>query len=155
MAKYKLIEVIKTIENENTNESQSLYDFDDKEQGITKLYNDFGVAIKQNNVLSAYCILIDNTTGKTECNLHYPFTALVVAADEWFIPPIRDRVYTHNDYADDNISAYDNERLATGNFYTKIASARNNPKCNFAIVIKINGIGDYGEESIYKFERNT
>lgn len=53
------------------------------------------------------------------------------------------------------LTGIDNERLAIGNFYTKITSTRNNPKCNFAIVIKLNGIGDYGEESIYRFVRDN
>ena len=58
MAKYKLIEVIKTSEKE----TQSIYDFDTIEDATARMHNDFGVALKQEGTLATYCVIVDNDT---------------------------------------------------------------------------------------------
>lgn len=132
MSLFKLIEVRKTSEKE----TQSIYDKASLDEAIIDMHNDFGVAVKQEDTLGAYCVIIDNTTGAQAKVLHWG-------------EGIKDRVYTHNDYANDNISAYDSEQLAIGNFHTKVASQRSHADCKHAITVRLGSTGNYADYDVY------
>jgi hypothetical protein len=82
--------------------------------------------------------LINQETGEKVENLHW----MVLPGPDTGDVMIRQRVYTHNNYSEDNIAAYDTERLAIGNYHTKLASQRNNAECYRAITIRLNMYGD-------------
>ena len=130
---YKLVEIKKTSEKE----TQSIYDKADVNEAINTMHNDFGVMVKADDTIGAYCIVIDNTTGAQ------------IKVLQWGVG-VKNRVYTHNDYADDNISAYDSEKLAIGNYHTKLAGQRNHEGCKFAITIRINGIGNFVDFDVWE-----
>ena len=129
---YKLIEVFKTTEKE----TQSLYDKEDLFEAVNKLHNDFGVQEKLDANIGGVCVLINNETGEKVESLA-------------FGEEVKNRVYTHNNFADDNIAAYDTERLAEGNYHTKLASQRGNAECTFALTIQIDGVGNYMNCNVY------
>lgn len=135
MSAYKLIEIQRTEEKE----TQSIYDKEVLSDAINTMHNDFGVMVKDESVIGAYCVIIDNTTGVEAGRLHWGTI-------------IRDRVYTHNDYADDNITAYDSEKLAIGNYHTKLASQRNKTECNFAITARLDGVGEFADYDVWHRE---
>lgn len=141
MSKFKVIEVIKKAEKE----TQSLYDSDDRIEAIAKAKNDYGVSVKDETTLSVYTLVIDNENGSKVDGYYWG------ATDS---EPIRARVYTHNDYEDDNIASYDSERLAIGNFATKSAKSMNNKSCNFALTIRLDGIGNIVEFDLFERETN-
>lgn len=149
MSSYKLIEINKKTSGQ---EVQSIYDHTDFTTLIATMNNDFGVQVKNDEVVSVYCLAIDNETGaKIDC-CYYEAPVNVVPAEEGEEPvvietTIRSRVYTHNDYASDNIAAYDTERLALGNYHTKLASAMNKAECHKAITILIDSKGNFVEFS--------
>lgn len=145
MAKYKLIEVFKDASGKET---QSIYDHTDKNVLMATMNNDFGARVKTDDVVSTYCIAIDNESGMKIDSCYWAMP--VVNQDDTIIEvntSIRPRVYTHNDYTSDNIAAYESEKLAIGNFHTKKAAAMNKADCNHAITILIDGKGDYLEFS--------
>ena len=135
MSAYKLIEITKTSEKE----SQSIYDKETLEDAVNTMHNDFGVAVKQDATIGAYCVVIDNETG------------LKADGVQWG-DFVKDRVYTHNDKQDDNISAYDTEKLAIGNYHTKLASQRNNQQITHAITIRLGGGGSFEDVDVYNKE---
>ena len=132
MSDFKLIEVSKTAEKE----SQSIYDKNTLEEAVNTMHNDFGVAVKQESTIGAYAVVIDNNTG--------------AKADraQWG-EPVKDRVYTHNDATEDNISPYDSEQLAIGNYHTKLASQRSNPNITHAVTIRLDGKGDFADSDVW------
>lgn len=132
MSLFKLIEVSKTTEKE----TQSIYDKDTLDAAIIDMHNDFGVLVKQETTIGAYAVIINNTTGAQ------------VDVLQWG-DGVKNRVYTHNDYADDNISAYDTEQLAIGNFHTKVASQRSHADCKHAITVRLGSTGNYADYDIY------
>jgi hypothetical protein len=150
MAKYKLIEVIKTSEKE----TQSIYDFDTIEDATARMHNDFGVALKQEGTLATYCVIVDNDTAMCAGICTYPrilsdHNAMGESTDMY---AIRQRVYTHNDFAEDNISACDTEQLAVGNFHTKIATALDKAKkaeCDHAIIVRLSKTGEWVDNYCY------
>lgn len=133
MSAFKLIEVFKTEEKE----TQSLYDQEDMFAAVNKLHNDFGEQEKLDTNIGGMCVLINNETGERVESLA-------------FGESVKNRVYTHNNFADDNIAAYDTERLAEGNYHTKFASQRNNPECTFALTVQIDGTGDFKNFNLYQ-----
>lgn len=135
MSAYKLIEVQRTEEKE----TQSIYDKEALSDAINAMHNDFGVMVKDESVIGAYCVIVDNTTGIEVGRLHWGTI-------------IRDRVYTHNDYADDNVTAYDSEKLAIGNYHTKLASQRNKTECKFAITVRLDGRGAFADYNVWSRE---
>ena len=139
MSKFKVIEVIKKADKE----TQSLYNVDDRIEAIAKAKNDYGVSVKDETTLSVYALVIDNEDGSKVDGYYWG------ATDS---EPIRARVYTHNDYEDDNIAVYDSERLAIGNFATKSASAMNKTGCNFALTIRLNSNGEVADFDLFKRE---
>ena len=153
MSNYKLIQVSK----DNTGkETQSIYDYIDSKEAQIALDNGFGVLMKQDTIISAFCLLIDNDTGERIDKLSFSDASAIQVEEgqeETVSTVIRPRVYTHNDYASDNIAAYDSERLAKGNYFTKKAASMNKEECNFAITICIDGEGEFLEFS--KYEGNT
>lgn len=138
MSNFKLIEVVKTSEKEN----QSIYDKDDLTIALADMHNDFGVAVKADSTLSVYCVVIEQTTGRKMGGLFY--TTSEVNSD------IKQRVYTHNNYAEDNITAYDTERLAIGNYNTKLAASMKKAECNFALTVRIDAKGEFADFNVYK-----
>lgn len=151
MSNYKLIEVAKKSSGQ---EAQSIYNHTDLTTALAAMNNDFGVQVKDEDVVKVYCLLIDNENGAKIDKCCYPAPRpdmdLVVPEEGEEPAPdttIRFRVYTHNDYADDNISPYESERIATGNFHTKKAAAMNKAECNHAITILLDGNGDFKEFS--------
>lgn len=132
MSLYKLIEVSKTTEKE----SQSIYDKETLENAVNTMHNDFGVAVKQDSTIGAYAVIIDNETGTK------------VDKVQWGLP-IKERVYTHNDFSEDNISAYDSEQLSIGNYHTKLASQRNNDKVNHAVTVRLDAFGDFADSDVW------
>lgn len=138
MSAYKLIEVKKTEEKE----TQSIYDKDTLDAAIIAMHNDFGAAVKADDIIGVYCIVIDNTTGAKSDKLHWGAS-------------VKDRVYTHNDYADDNIAGYDSEKLAIGNYHTKLSAQRNTAECNFAITVRIDGKGEFADFDVWNREQPT
>lgn len=142
MSKYKIIEVVKKTDGEK----QSLYNSDDRIEAIAKAKNDYGVAVKDDTTLSVYTLVIDNENGSKVDGYYW----LGDSSENSDL--IRPRVYTHNDYADDNVSPYDSERLAIGNFATKCASAMNNSSCSFALTIRLSSIGTIADFDLFKRE---
>lgn len=136
MAQYKLIEVLKTSEKE----IQSIYDKDDIDKALIDMHDDFGKNVKVSTTVGMCVVLIDNITGARVDGLHWGDT-------------IRDRVYTHNNYADDNIAAYESEQLAIGNYHTKYAAQRNNAECTHAVTIRLDGKGMYKDFDCYDKEQ--
>lgn len=132
MSTYKLIEVSKTAEKE----SQSIYDKDNRDEAVNTMHNDFGVAVKQDVTIGAYAVVIDNTTGAK------------VDSAQWG-ETVKDRVYTHNDATEDNISPYDTEQLAIGNYHTKLASQRNNANVNHAVTVRLDGTGNFADYDMW------
>ena len=51
---------------------------------------------------------------------------------------------------EDNISPYDSEKLAIGNFNTKAAAAMKKAECNFALTIRIDGTGKYADFDVFE-----
>lgn len=148
MSLYKLIEVTKTEEKE----TQSIYDFENLDPAVTKMHNDFGSSLKQEGTLSAYCIVMNNGTGYAEATCVYPMISIFDEAMERY--KIRERIYTHNNYMSDNLAGYDTEQLAVGNFHSKIASARSNPNCTYALTIRINSFGECVDRNQFIKETN-
>ena len=145
MGNYKLIEVTKKLSGQET---QSIYDHTDLTALKAAMDNDFGVQVKDETTASVYCLAIDNDTGeKIGCN----YWALPVPEppyeEEVEIPDvaIRHRVYTHNDYAEDNISAYATDRDAVGNYYAKSAASKRKIECMHALTILLDGKGEFIE----------
>lgn len=132
MAQYKLIEVLKTSEKE----TQSIYDKEDLDNALIEMHDDFGKNVKLNTTVGTCAVLINNTTGERVDGLSWG-------------EPIRDRVYTHNNYAEDNIAAYESEQLAVGNYHTKYAAQRNNKECTHAVTIRLDGKGMYKDFDCY------
>lgn len=132
MSKLKLIEITKTAEKE----LQSIYDKETLNEAVIAMHNDFGVAVKQDATIGAYAVIIDNETGAR------------VDGVQWG-DFVKDRVYTHNNATEDNITAYDTEKLAIGNYNTKLASQRNNPNVTHAITIHLDGKGDFADVDVY------
>lgn len=126
MSAFKLIEIIKTSERE----SQSIYDKEILDEAVIAMHNDFGVAVKQDTTIGAYAVIVDNTTGAR------------IDGAQWG-EPVKDRVYTHNDVTEDNISSYESEQLAIGNYHTKLAAQRNNANVTHAITLRLSGTGEF------------
>lgn len=145
MSAYKLIEVIKTSERE----TQSIYDRDDLTIALADMKNDFGAAVKVDTTLATYCVVIKQDTGERMGGEYWASTPTVAEGETPVDVSIRQRVYTHNDYADDNIAAYDSERLAIGNFNTKAAASMKKAECNFALTVRIDGKGDFADFDIF------
>lgn len=135
MSAYKLIEISKTEEKE----SQSIYDKDNLNDAVNTMHNDFGVAVKQNVTIGVYAVVIDNETGAK------------VGSAQWG-QPVKDRVYTHNNKTEDNITAYETEQLAIGNYHTKLASQHNNEQITHAITVRLNGLGEFKDFDVYNKE---
>lgn len=133
MSAYKLIKIIKTSDNK---ESQSIYDKDTLEVAVMDMHNDFGVAVKQDATIGAYAVVIDNTTGAKADSVQWGDF-------------VKHRVYTHNDASEDNIAAYDTEKLAIGNYHTKLSAQRNNANVNHAITIRLDGKGDFADSDAW------
>lgn len=146
MSAYKLIEVVKT----EAKETQSIYDNNDRNAVIAQMHNDFGVAVKGNDTLSVYCLVIDNADGSKIDSRTWSKELVDVESGEPADVSIKSRVYTHNDYTDDNLTSYDSEQLAIGNYHTKIASAMNKAECDFALTIRLNSIGDVVDFDLFK-----
>jgi len=142
MSTYKLISVVKTTEKE----TQSIYNKDDFKTASDDMCNAFGVALKADTTLAVYCSVIDNETGKVVDNLYWTDQSVQVS------DAIKPRVYTHNDYQEDNIAAYDSEKLALGNFYTKWATYSKKEDCNFAIVVLLDNMGNETVRMVKKQE---
>lgn len=132
MSAYKLIEVSKTEEKE----TQSIYDKAALADAVNTMHNDFGVAVKQDAIIGAYAVVVDNGTGARVDGAHWGVF-------------LKDRVYTHNDATDDNISAYDSEKLAIGNYHTKLAAQRNNANVNHAVTVRLDGKGAFADFDSY------
>lgn len=135
MSAFKLIEVSKTAEKE----SQSIYDKESLVEAVNTMHNDFGVLVKQDATIGAYCVVINNETGVKEDRLQWG-------------EGVKDRVYTHNNVADDNISYYDSEQLAIGNYHTKWASQHNNANITHAITVRLSSVGDFADADVYNKE---
>lgn len=134
MSAFKLIEIFKTSEKEN----QSFHTLEKLAEAVNKLHNDFGAQEKLDTNIGGMCVLINLETGEKVESLA-------------FGEEVRSRVYTHNNYAeDDTLAAYDTERLAEGNYHTKFASQRSNPECTFALTIQIDGKGDFENFDLYQ-----
>jgi hypothetical protein len=144
---YKLIEVVKDTSKEN----QSIYDKSDLNTALADMKNDFGVALKADNTLSAYCIVIEQETGARIDGRYWSASVSIEEGAEPIDISIRQRVYTHNNYAEDNITPYESEKLAIGNFNTKAAASMKKSECNFALTIRIDETGEYADFD--KFER--
>ena len=123
MATYKLLKITKTSENEST----SSYDYESFDEAITQLHNLFGIEVNKDTTVGALCILINNFTGKCE-KLHYG-------------EAVKDRVYAHNNYMEDKSYTYDTEKLAIGNYHTRIAAQRLNASCINELTIRFDGLG--------------
>ena len=132
MAQFKLIEIIKTVEKE----TQSIYDKDDLTTALNEMHNDFGANVKLDATIGAYVTLINNETAEQ------------VDCLQWG-EPVKDRVYTHNNFEDDNIAGYDSEKLAIGNYHTKLSRQKSNTKCTHAITIRLDGKGKYKDFDCY------
>ena len=132
MSAFKLIEITKTSEKE----SQSIYDKGTLDEAIIAMHNNFGIAVKQDATIGAYAVVIDNETGAR------------VDGVQWG-DFVKDRVYTHNNATEDNISAYDTEKLAIGNYNTKLASQRSNSNITHAITIRLDGKGNFADVDVY------
>ena len=145
MSAYKLIKVVKTTEKE----TQSIYDKSDLKSALDDMHNEFGAAVKSDTTMATYCIVINNNTGDLEGNLYWEDETLSIEERE-----IRDRIYTHNDCENDNIAAYESEKLLIGNFHTKWAAYSKKEACKFAIVVKLNRMGNV-TECLIKNTQNT
>ena len=132
MSAYKLIEVFKTAEKEN----QSFYNKDNLNDAVNTMHNNFGVAVKVDANIGVYCVVVNNETGVKEDRLQWG-------------EPVKDRVYTHNNAQEDNISSYDSEKLAIGNYHTRLASQRNNANVNHAVTIRLSGVGDFADADVW------
>lgn len=150
MSQYKLIEVVKTSEKEE----QSIYDRDNLNTALADMKNDFGVAVKAETTLCVYCVVIDQTTGNKIGGKYWSLTSSVGDNENLSDNTIRQRVYTHNDYADDNITPYESEKLAIGNFNTKAAAAMKKEECNFALTVRIDGTGFLVDVDLFNKENN-
>lgn len=142
MSAYKLIEVVKTSEKE----TQAIYDREDLTTALADMKNDFGANVKADATLSTYCVVIKQDTGE---KMDGKYWSIPTNDEEPIDVAIRQRVYTHNDYAEDNIAAYDSEKLAIGNFNTKSASAMKKADCNFAITVRIDGEGNFADFDVF------
>ena len=132
MSLYNLIEVKKTAEKE----TQSIYPMDVLSDAINRMHNDFGGLLKLEDVIGAYCIVINNTTGTREDSAQWG-------------EGVKERVYTHNDYADDNVAGYDSNKLAIANYHTKLAGQRSHEGCKFAITIHLGTTGVYMASDVW------
>lgn len=132
MSAYKLIEVFKTAEKEN----QSFYNQEDIFEAVNKLHNDFGAQEKLDTNIGGMCVLINLETGEKVESLA-------------FGEAVKNRVFTHNNFTEDTLAAYDTERLAEGNYHTKYASQRSDAECTFALTIQIDGGGNYKNCNVY------
>lgn len=133
MNAFKLIEVFKTAEKEN----QSFYSLEDLAEAVNKLHNDFGAQEKIDTNIGGMCILINLGTGEK-------VDALA------FGEAVKNRVFTHNNFTEDTLAAYDTERIAEGNYHTKFASQRSDENCTFALTIQIDGKGDFKNFDLYQ-----
>jgi hypothetical protein len=145
MSTYKLIEVVKDTSKEN----QSIYDKPDLNTALADMKNDFGVVLKADNTLSAYCVVIEQETG-ARIDGRYWSASSVDEGEEPIDTSIRQRVYTHNNYAEDNLTPYDSEKLAIGNFNTKAAASMIKAECNFALTIRIDGTGKFADFDVFE-----
>lgn len=132
MSLYKLVEVVKTAEKE----TQSIYPVETLDEAIIRMHNDFGGALKLETTTGCYCIVINNETGNREANAQWG-------------DGVKERVYTHNDYADDNLAAYDTNKTAIGNYHTKLSAQRSHEGCNFAITIRLGTTGEIAESDVW------
>ena len=150
---YRLITVQKTASSDR--EVQSIYSYDDLIEATANMHNTFGVALKQSDIETIYCLLVDDN-GDTMDKLSFsgsvevedPETGETIQESY----TIRDRVFyisTINGETSINIAAYDNETLAKGNFHTRLASLMNNENCSEAIVACIDGQANYLEFSAW------
>lgn len=146
MSTYKLIEVVKDTSKEN----QSIYDRSDVNTALADMKNDFGVALKTDNTLSAYCVVVDQETGARIDGRYWSASVNVEEGEEPIDTSIRQRVYTHNNYAEDNITPYDSEKLAIGNFNTKAAASMKKAECNFALTIRIDSTGKFADFDVFE-----
>lgn len=137
MNNFTVIEIIK----KSDKETQAIYPMNDIIAAKSKMHNDFGASVKDETVLECFCLIIDNDTGAKIDKKYY--------GENEDGSSIRPRVYTHNDFSDDNIAPYDSERLAIGNYNTKIASAYSNPECKFALTIRLDSTGDYADFDLF------
>lgn len=145
MSALKLIEVAKRTSGQ---EAQSIYDHTDLTEAVAAMHYDFGTNVKDDTVVSVYCFVIDNETGSKIDGCYWEEESISTGEETEDIDTvIRDRVYTHNDYSDDNIAPYDTERLAIGNYHTKRANAMKKAECNHAVTILIDRQGDFIEFS--------
>ena len=144
MGAYKMVYVSKTITGEET---QSLYDHTDLTAAYADMENRFGAAMKLDSTASVYAMVIDKDTGECLNKCYWEINKFAGDGQENINTTIRHRVFTHNDYADDNIAAYESERLAIANFHTKKASAMTKEECNQAITILIDAMGGYQDFS--------
>ena len=124
MSLYNIVEIQKTSEKE----TQSIYPADTLEGAVNRMHNDFGGMLKLEDTVGAYCVVIDNTTGER------------IDGAQWG-ESVRERVYTHNDYTDDNVTPYDSNKLAIANYHTKLAGQRTHEGCKFAITIHLGTTG--------------
>lgn len=144
MSAYKLIEVVKTSEKE----TQSIYDREDLTTAIADMKNDFGVNVKANSTLSTYAIVIEQSTGERIDGKYWRTNDVTNDFS------IRNRVYTHNDYANDNIAAYDSKQLAIGNFNIKAADSMKKAECNYALTVLIDGKGNFADCDVFHREQS-
>lgn len=133
MSDFKLIEITKTSDNK---ESQSIYDKNTRDEAVNAMHNDFGVTVKQDATIGAYAVVVDNITGERADSVQWGDF-------------VKHRVYTHNDAVEDIISAYDTEKLAIGNYHTKLSAQRNNANVNHAITIRLDGKGDFADSDVW------
>ena len=140
--RYKIIEVIKTSERE----SQSIYENDDLNAALATLHYDFGTAVKLDTTVAVYVLAIDSNDGFVVAKQYWQKDDdTLVSTDTAF----RNRVFTTNDFEADNLAPYDTERLAIGNYHTKIARAMNLAECNKAITIRIDGAGNAVDSDMF------
>lgn len=145
MSNYKLIQVVKKVSGQ---EIQGLYDYTDKTALLSAINTDFGTQVKDTQVVSVYCVAIDNETGaKIDSRFYTTPNEIQEGEQTNASTAIRHRVYTHNDYSDDNIAAYESERLALGNYHSKKGAAMAKPECRHAVTILIDEKGDFIEFS--------
>ena len=132
MNDFKLILIVKTTEKE----TQSIKDKDNLDTAIIDMNKEFGGMVKLDATIGAYAVIINNDTGKREDGLQWGDF-------------VKDRVYTHNNVDTDNLAAYDTEKLAIGNYHTKLASQREKEGVTNALTIRIDGKGDFANVDVY------
>ena len=132
MSLFNLVEVKKTAEKE----TQSIYPVEVLDEAVIRMHNDFGGLLKLEETIGAYCIIINNSTGAREDFVQWG-------------EGVKERVYTHNDYAEDNVAAYDNNKLAIGNYHTKMVGQRKHEGCKFAITLRIGTMANIADADVW------